>query len=201
MLALRKADFLSVEEYLYYERDSPIRHEYVNGELFAMAGASDDHYRISRNICRPLEDLLEDTSCESFMADMKVQANASIYYYPDVVVACDNPASTDPYYRKEPVLIVEVTSPKTEKKDRKEKLEAYQNIKSLKEYVIVAQDEVSVHLYRRIRNGIWQNLTLTDINDTLELKSVGLTLPLTQIYRRVTFPPPPKLKRKPHPNA
>ena len=196
MSALLKEDFLSVEEYLYYERDSPIRHEYVHGELFAMAGASDMHNEITGNFFAPLYQHLLDSNCRPYANDMKIQATQTIYYYPDVVVACDNPNSADPYYRREPVLIIEVTSPKTEAKDRREKLETYQTIKSLKEYVIVAQDEVSVHLYRRLRNGFWQVETYTDLAQELELKSVGLSLPLAQIYRRVKFPLKSKSKRK-----
>jgi Uma2 family endonuclease len=201
MSALLKDDYLSVEDYLRYEQDSPVRHEYVHGELYAMAGGSDFHNRISGNLFKVIDDATADGQCETFFADMKIRVSDTVYYYPDVVVACDDPLTADRYTRKEPALIIEVASPKTEAKDRREKLEAYQTIKSLKEYVIVSQDEVSIHLYRRIRNGTWQMETYTDMAQEVEFKSVGLRLPVAQIYRRVKFPLKTKPKRKPHPNA
>ena len=142
MYALLKPDYLSVEDYLFYEQDSPIRHEYVDGELFAMAGASDQHNEITGNLFAPLYQHLLDHECRPYANDMKIQAAQTVYYYPDVVVACDRPSTADPYYRREPVLIIEVTSPKTEAKDRREKLEAYKNIPSLKEYVIVGSGRI-----------------------------------------------------------
>lgn len=201
MSALRKSDLLSVEEYLFYEQDSPIRHEYVHGELFAMAGSSDDHNRIIGNLYKPIDDHTAESNCSTFFAEMKVRVSETLYYYPDLIVACDDPSKADRYFRQKPVLIIEVTSPKTETKDRREKLEAYQNIKSLKEYVIVAQDEVSVHLYRRNGNGAWHWETYTDLAQEIELRSIGLRLTLSQIYMRVKFPLKLKLKRKRHPNA
>src|SRR5437660_7721120 len=131
----RRLHRLSVDEYLEAEKDSPVRHEFIDGQIYAMAGASDRHNRISINLTKALDDRLTDGPCEVFMADMKVWVSETIFYYPDVVVACDGPGA-DSYYRKHPKLIIEVSSPSTERIDRSEKLLAYKQVKSLKEYVI-----------------------------------------------------------------
>ena len=178
--------YLTVKEYLENEKDSPVKHEYVDGQIYAMVGASDRHNRISINLTNRLDDHLPDGQCEVFMADMKVQVSDFVFYYPDVVVACDSPA-IDPYYRRKPVLIVGVSSPGTERIDRSEKLLAYKQIKSLKEYVIVAQDRVYIEIFRRQRGDKWQWEVLTKLNEELRLQSVDLTLKVSQVYRRVKF--------------
>jgi Uma2 family endonuclease len=178
---------LSVAEYLEAEKDSPVRHEYVDGQIFAMAGASDRHNRIAGNFYNRLDDHLGDGPCEPFISDMKVWVSETVYYYPDVVVACDGPGA-DEYYRKQPRLIIEVSSPGTERIDRSEKLLAYKQVKSLKEYVIVSQVRVQVEVFRRSRGDRWSPQVLTDLNDELRLESVGLTLTVAEVYRRVKFP-------------
>lgn len=183
----RKLQRLSVDEYLEAEKDSPVRHEYVDGQIYAMAGASDRHNRVSINLTSKLDDHLGDGPCEVFMADMKVWVSETVFYYPDVVVACDGP-SADAYYRKQPRLIIEVSSPGTERIDRSEKLLAYKHVKSLKEYVIVSQDRVRIEVFRRGRGDRWSWQELTKLGDELRLESVGLTLTVGQVYRRVKFP-------------
>ncbi len=183
----KKLQRLSVAEYLEGEKDSPVRHEYVDGQIFAMAGASDRHNRISINLTSRLDDKLGDGPCEVFMADMKIWVSETVYYYPDVVVACDGPGA-DEYYRKQPRLIIEVSSPGTEGIDRSEKLLAYKQIKSLKEYVIVSQIRVHVEVFRRGRGDRWSWELLTELSDELRLESVGLTLTVAEVYRRVKFP-------------
>ncbi len=184
MALAQRAPSLTVEEYLKYEKDSPVKHEYVGGQLYAMAGASKQHVRIAGNFFNRLDDHLTDDECEPFISDMKVYVDETLFYYPDVVVACDDP---DPYYRREPILIVEVTSPATERIDRHEKLPAYKNIKSLKEILFVSQARVQIEIHRRQPDGTWQTEMLTDLNEELHLQSVGLTLCVSQVYRRVKF--------------
>jgi len=178
---------LSVAEYLEAEKDSPVRHEYVDGQIFAMAGASDRHNRIAGNFYNRLDDHLGDGPCEPFISDMKIWVSETVYYYPDVVIACDGPGA-DEYYRKQPRLIIEVSSPGTERIDRSEKLLAYKRIKSLKEYVIVSQVRVQVEVFRRRRGDRWSPQVLTHLNDELRLESVGLTLTVADVYRRVKLP-------------
>lgn len=182
----KKVQQLSVAEYLEAEKDSPVRHEYIDGQIFAMAGASDRHNRIAGTFYNRLDDHLGDGPCEPFISDMKVWVSESVFYYPDVVVACDG-AGADEYYRKQPRLIIEVSSPSTERIDRSEKLLAYKQIKSLKEYVIVSQDRVRIEVFRRGRGGRWSWEVLTELSDELHLESVGLKLTLAEVYRRV-FP-------------
>ncbi len=183
----RKLQRLSVDEYLEAEKDSPVRHEYVDGQIYAMAGASDRHNRLAGTLYNHLDDRLGDGPCEPFIADMKVWVSETVFYYPDVVVACDGP-SADPYYRKQPRLIIEVSSPATERIDRSEKLLAYKRVKSLREYVIVSQDRIRIEVFRRGRGNRWSWQVLTDLDEELRLESVSLTLTVRQVYRRVKFP-------------
>ena len=177
----------TLEEYLVVEEMSSIRHEFVDGQIFAMAGASDRHNRIAGSFYNRLDDHLGDGPCEPFISDMKVWVSESVYYYPDVVVACDGPGA-DEYYRKQPRLIIEVSSPGTERIDRSEKLLAYKQVKSLKEYVIVSQARVQIEVFRRGRGDRWSSQVLTDLNDELRLESVGLKLTVAEVYRRVKIP-------------
>jgi len=123
----RSEQTVSVQEYLEGEKESPIRHEYVNGYVYAMAGASDRHNRIALNIASRLNQLLIEGPCEVFISDMKLRVSPNVYYYPDVVVCCDSPP-LDAYVRSQPVLIIEVTSPTTQRIDHHEKLLASQHI-------------------------------------------------------------------------
>jgi len=140
--------YISVAEYLASEKDSPVRHEYVDGQMYAMAGASDRHNRLALNLASRLNDHLNGGPCEVFIAAMKVIVDPLVYYYPDVVVTCD-PLGGDPYVRTQPHLILEVVSPSTERIDRHEKLFAYRRVPSLREYVLVLQDRMQVEVYRR----------------------------------------------------
>ena len=183
----RKLQRLGVAEYLEAEKDSPVRHEYIDGQIYAMAGASDRHNRIAGNFYNRLDDHLGDGPCEPFISDMKVWVSQTVFYYPDVVVACDGPGA-DAYYRKQPRLIIEVSSASTERIDRSEKLLAYKHVKSLKEYVIVSQDGVHIEVCRRGPGERWIWQVLTELADELRLESVGLTLTLGQVCRRVKLP-------------
>jgi Uma2 family endonuclease len=178
--------YISVAEYLTSERDSPVRHEYVNGQVYAMAGASDRHNRIALNLASRLNDHLNGGPCEVFIADIKVMVDPVVYYYPDVVVTCDPPGG-DPYVRTQPHLIIEVVSPSTERTDRHEKLFAYQRVPSLQEYVLVLQDRMQVEVYRCQRAGEWTREILAPPEDPVHFASVGFTLRVSDIYRNVRW--------------
>ena len=184
-----KIRWISIDEYLAGEEVSQIKHEYRDGVVYAMAGTSDRHNRIAGNIFNSLYNHLADQPCEPFIESMKVRTSPKTFYYPDVLVACDG-RGADPYYRNEPRLIVEVTSPSTEQVDRTEKLSAYKQIHSLQEYVIVSQDVIRIDIYRRLPDNRWQWDVRTELSEELHLESVGLTMTVAQIYRRVEFPPP-----------
>lgn len=176
---------LSVAEYLAGEKDSAVRHEYVSGQVYAMAGASARHNRIAGNIFARLNDHLDGDECEPFISDMKIRVAPDLFYYPDVVVTCA-PLGGDPYFRTRPRLIVEVLSPTTERTDRHEKLTAYKNCASVEEYALVSQERMLIELHRRT-GETWQTEIFTEPDDLCEFRSVGLTMSLKEIYRNVAF--------------
>ncbi len=180
--------YLSVEEYLQGEESSPIRHEYLGGQIFAMSGGSKEHNLIAGNIYSRLRSHLRGGSCSVFMSDMKVKIKTAdrtndLFYYPDVVVTCDQTES-DRFFVNYPCLIVEVLSPSTEALDRREKRLNYQTLDSLQEYILVSQEKTEVEVYRQDTQGNWTVETL-DGDDTLAFESVGLTLTMAEIYEDV----------------
>jgi Uma2 family endonuclease len=172
---------LTVEEYLEGELRSPVKHEYVAGQVFAMTGATLGHNRIIRNLVIALESALKGGPCQVYFTDIKVHvSHANAFYYPDILVDCEStPARSHVIER--PVLIVEVLSPSTEKIDRREKLLAYQKLDSLREYVLVGQDEREVTVYRRDDQGQWWQ-DIYGGEGTLRLESIGADLSLAGIY-------------------
>ena len=188
MTAVTKAaGWISPDEYLEGERVAEVRHEYVDGRVYAMAGASDDHNRITRNILTALDNALRGKPCEPFAMDMKVRippAFADVYYYPDVLVACD-PADNAKYYRERPSVLFEVLSPETERTDRREKAIAYRQIPTLEAYVLVEQDRVAVTVLHRAEPG-WRSEVLEGREALLRLPSLGVEIPLDRIYERTT---------------
>lgn len=146
---------MSVEEYLEFERNSPVKHEYVGGHVYAMVGVSRRHSRISGNIFAALREAARGGLCRVHQSDMQVPTPDGPFYYPDAVVAC-GPEPEDPYLEDEPCLIVEVLSPNTASTDRREKLLSYRRLPSLLAYLIVEQDEALVERHFRDGNGQWQ---------------------------------------------
>lgn len=177
---------ISVEEYLKGEKISPVRHEYIEGEVYAMAGTSDNHSRIAGNIYVALSIHLRNSPCEPFAGETKVQVTRNVYYYPDVLVSCEEDPES-PYFRNSPILIIEVTSPSTEHIDRREKLLFYQQMQSVQEYCVIDQHRINIELHRRQTNGTWITYYFDASDDEIEFQSVGLTLPIPEIYRRVRF--------------
>ena len=178
--------FITSADYLAGEQNSPIRHEYLGGQIFAMSGGSEEHNRISGNIYASLLAHLRGSGCKTFIADMKVRIaknSADIFYYPDVMVTCDS-QDTEKYYKTNPCLIFEVLSPSTQDLDKREKRLNYQSLGSLQEYVLVSQSEIKVEVYRPDRSGNWSRQTLGN-GERLELQSVGLTLTMADIYDEV----------------
>ncbi len=176
----------SVADYLESEKTSAFKREYVEGDVYAMAGASDNHGRIVVNITTALSIHLRDSPCEPFSGDTKVRVSSKIYYYPDVLVSCEeNPEN--PFFRNEPIMIVEVASPSTARTDRSEKLLYYLQMPSLREYVIIDQYRMNVEIHRRQPDESWITYYFDEPDETVEFASVELTLPLAEIYRRVKF--------------
>jgi Uma2 family endonuclease len=145
---------LTEADYLKFEASAQLRHEYVAGEVYVMAGGSQRHNRITLNIAARLLASLEGKPCQVFMSDVKLHiAHDSAYYYPDVVVICGAHAALagETQTVSDPVLVVEVLSPSTETIDRREKLAAYRRLPSLQEYLLVSQETQQVELYQRFR--------------------------------------------------
>jgi Uma2 family endonuclease len=181
-------NILTVTEYLEAEKTSEIRHEYIAGQLFAMAGASEEHNLICTNIISILRPHFRGTSCRAFMSDMKVKIkvkNADIFYYPDILVTCD-PEDRDRYFKTHPSLIIEVLSDSTEITDKREKRINYQTLDSLQEYVLVYQNQIKVEIYRRDISGNWL-VEVFGKNDKLHLESVGLYLTMADIYEDINI--------------
>ena len=173
---------LSREEYLDLEEASPVKHEYVAGQIYAMSGTSDSHNFICLNIASFLRNHLKGTHCRVFMADVKAKlAQADAFYYPDVMVSCE--PSPNRYYRQQPSLIVEVLLESTAKYDRSEKRLKYQSLESLQEYVLVSQECMDVRVWRRDESG-WSASIYTD-GMVIPFNTVGLEIPIEMIYEDV----------------
>lgn len=175
---------MSVAEYLAFEAQSPSKHEYAAGQVFAMAGASARHNRIALNIGARLHQATRSGPCEAFIADMRLRID-QVIYYPDLMVCCD-PDDRDPYLKTRPCLVVEVLSDSTERIDRGEKLYNYQRIPTLEGYLLVSQDQLRVDLYRRA-GSVWEFTTYDQWDDQVSLPCPEATLALREIYERIEF--------------
>jgi Uma2 family endonuclease len=184
----QKQTRLSLAEYLEGEKTSTIRHEYVDGQIYAMTGGSANHNQITLGLAARLYAHLAEGPCQVFASDMKVLTPQDISYYPDVMVCCD-PTDRESHLRRRPRLLVEVVSPHTERTDHYEKRLAYEQIPTLQEYIILAQDKVLADVIRRQEDGHWSRGTLTQLEDDLRLESVQLVLHLADVYRNVEFSP------------
>jgi Uma2 family endonuclease len=145
---------MTIEEYLEFEKTSPVKHGYVGGRLYAMTGTTKRHNLIAGNIYRRLIGATEGTSCQVFFSDIKVCPQSDRCYYPDVMVSCE-PGSGDDYVEQAPCLIIEVTSSSTAATDRREKRMAYLHIPSLRGYLIVDQESRQVEHHIRLESGAW----------------------------------------------
>lgn len=187
MVAARK--LMTADEYLSFERLSEIRHEYANGEIVAMTGASEEHILITGNIHSSLHTQLRKQPCKTYMSDMRVKVSRSgAYTYPDVTVVCDTPQFEDQEVGTllNPTVIFEVLSPSTEAYDRGDKFQRYRRLESLQEYLLVSQQEVRIEHY--IRQGTQWVLTEADSLDAiLTLPSIHCTLSLADVYEKVIF--------------
>ncbi len=176
---------LDEAEYLALEARSPVRHEYIAGEIFAMTGASIRHNIIALNIATALRTHLRGTPCRALMEGVKLYLKKErSYFYPDVMVTCEPrllELDAQVQVVDSPVLIVEVLSPSTEGIDRREKLRAYRTLPSLKEYALVSQDECRVELHRRRGDIGWDIITF-EPGDAVEFASVELQLPIADVY-------------------
>ncbi|HRH91489.1 MAG TPA: Uma2 family endonuclease [Agitococcus sp.] len=178
-----KTAFISEADYLAGEKIAETKHEYIDGEVFAMAGASASHNRISLNVATLFNVHLDGKPCQPYMSDMKVKVGTK-YFYPDVLVDCSGLAD-ESHVTEKPTLIVEVLSKSTRRMDETTKRIAYTQIDSLLEYVLIEQDFVDIEIIRR-RTG-WQSERFY-LGDSLTFESIALTLTVEDIYARVNNP-------------
>ena len=185
---------MTEEQYLAFERASETRHEFWRGEIFAMAGATENHNLASGNLFVAVQVALRDRPCRAYTLDMRVFAPRSrSYMYPDIVVACPPIEFQDDKRDTllNPQIVVEVLSPSTSSYDRGQKFDLYLQSESLQQYVLVNQDEPRVMSYIRQPDGIgWLMTPLEGLNAVLDFPTLGVRVPLSEIYRNVEFPPP-----------
>ena len=189
MIANPQFQYMSPQEFLEWEKNQELRYEYIDGEVFAMTGGTKPHNRIAGNLYTAIDNFLaeNDRDCEVFIADVKVQLSQSnSYHYPDVVVTCDERDKKSLNLIEHPCLIVEVLSPSTEAFDRGKKFTNYRQLNTLKEYVLIQADEIGIECFRLNKEGLWV-LHSYSKGDVLNLESVGLTIPVEKLYRKVSF--------------
>jgi len=179
------AGWVSPEEYLAAEHIAETKHEYLNGQVWATAGAVDRHVTITTNLAAALRPLLRGGPCRLYSTDMRAYPTAAAYFYPDVMVCCDERDRVNRLAKQYPALIIEVLSPGTERADRGKKAHAYRSNETLVEYALVATDRSSVELYRR-KSGFWV-LRESGPGETIGLSSIGATLDMAMIYEDVDW--------------
>jgi Uma2 family endonuclease len=190
MSALTLHDALvSPEDYLEGELNSPVKHEYLGGNVHAMAGAQNVHNRIAGSTFLALASRLRGKKCEPFNSDTKVRVrlpNQLRFYYPDLQVVCD-PNPPDDSFQDRPVVIVEVLSESTRRVDESEKLDAYLTIPTLEAYLLIDATHPCVVVHQRTDSG-FKRVVYGTLEHAIKLDYIGVELPLAEIYERVDFP-------------
>jgi Uma2 family endonuclease len=171
---------ISEEEYLQCELVAEFKHEFIDGEAYAMAGASEAHNLLAGNIFTELKNQLKGTPCRTFIADMKVKV-ANDFFYPDVMVVCQQDNDFD-YYKQSPVIIVEILSKSTRKFDKNAKRLKYKNISTLEEYVLIDQTIAEIEVFKKKEH--WQSFYFY-LGDAITFESLGVTVLVEDIYYQV----------------
>ncbi len=191
MVASAQNSYITTEEYLQLEITSDTKHEYFDGEIFAMAGATDAHVTIAGNIFALLLAHLRGSGCRVYISDMKVRIESkNRFFYPDVMVTCETKDRENITFKKFPRLIIEVLSDSTEAFDRGDKFADYQSLPSLQEYVLINTKKARIDCFRRTDDGLWllQFYELDKIN--FELTSIEFSAKIEEVYQEVDFPLP-----------
>lgn len=178
----------TVEEYLDFDRQAEDRHEFEDGEVIAMAGATRAHSIICGNIFGNLWNRLRNKNCEVHQTDLRTQVKTSRYYYPDVVVVCGERKFDEKRdILLNPTIVFEVLSKSTKVRDKGIKLQSYLKKDSIKECVLVEQDQIKIEHYFRNQEGVWEQEVFEDLNQTLKLSSVDCKISITEIYENIKF--------------
>jgi Uma2 family endonuclease len=188
---------LSEDEYLALEKKSKIKHEYMDGEIFSMAGASRKHNLATNNISTELNLQLRETDCEVYASDFRVKIRAGHHVYPDVAVACDEILTEgNDTTLLNPIVVFEVLSKSTERRDRGDKAEDYYRLESLKDYILVSQNRIRVEHFSRQKNNEWTLKIYEDLEEVLELKSINCKIPLKLVYLKLKLSPLKLVEKK-----
>lgn len=189
MIASRQQSYLTAEEYLDFEDKSDTKHEYIDGQVYAMAGASDAHVTIALNLATLLRAHVRGSGCRVYIADMKARIESlNRFYYPDVMVTCDSRDLETSTYKRFPCLIVEVLSDSTEAGDRSDKFFDYQELASMREYVLINTKRQRVECFRRNEQSLWVLQSYTPQQTSFRLDSINFEAALAALYEDVTFP-------------
>lgn len=178
---------LTATAYLDWEAGNSIRHEYIDGDVFAMAGATDAHVTIAGNLFAALRTHLRGGPCRVYISDMKVRVeSANAFFYPDVLVSCDEQDRANMAFKQHPILIIEVLSDSTAAFDRGQKFALYRQLASLREYVVIDPTAPALDCFRRDENNRWVLYPFSGDSE-LEFSSVGFRAPLRTVYEDVIF--------------
>ena len=183
---------ITPQEYLIRERQASTKSEFYQGEIFAMGGRSANHSLIAANFVREAGNALKDKPCTVFNSDLRVQIQATgLYTYPDATIVCGEQIFDDDHRDTllNPTVIVEVLSDSTEKYDRGKKSNHYRQIASLKVLILIAQDRPHVERFTRQPNGDWLFHEQKELSAEFELKSLGISVAMSELYRGVKFEP------------
>jgi Uma2 family endonuclease len=189
-MATQPKTYLTPEQYLEIERKAEFKSEYYQGEMFAMSGARRAHNLIAMAAGASLYQQLRGRRCEAYPGDMRVRVTATgLYTYPDVVIVCGEPQFLADTFDTllNPTVIVEVLSESTEAYDRGQKFEQYRSLESLKEYMMISSQRISVERYTRQPDGSWNYIAKASLEDSIDLKSVDCHLLLADLYEKVDF--------------
>ena len=175
----------TADDYLAWEAAQTERHEYLDGEVFAMAGAEDRHVTTAGNVYMALRQHLSGSRCRAYMSDMRLRVEAAdAYFYPDVMVTCSDADRASPLVKREPLLVVEVLSPSTAAYDRGAKFGHYRRLPSLREFALIDAEARTADVYRLGGDGLWV-LHPSARGEAVALASVGLTLDAERLYADV----------------
>lgn len=189
MVATPNYNYISPKEYLQGEENSPIKYEYRDGEVYAMAGASNTHVIITGNVFAILRNHLRGSGCQAYISDTKAHIESiNTYYYPDVIVSCNQKDKAFHNFLRYPCLIIEVLSPTTEAFDRGDKFADYRKLPSLQEYVLVSQNRINVEVFRRNTEGQWV-LYSHEPGENIHLESINFNCPIEDVYEDINFEP------------
>lgn len=188
--AAPKYNFISPEEYLEQERKATEKHEYYQGEVFAMSGTSLEHVIISRNVMIELGNKLKGRSCQPFGSDLRMHIPPNtLYTYPDLSIICGKPELTDEHFdtATNPTVLIEILSPSTRNYDMGIKFKLYRDIPTLKEYILVDSENVYVEKHTRQADNSWLLSEIKNAGDILKIESIQVTLALSDIYEGISF--------------